>query len=61
LIRPEEIGGFATQCTVEKKPLDFGSITCYEYHLYSSERQELIYIYMYWRGRIYKELPEEIQ
>ena len=29
-----------------EKTLDFGSIACYEYHLYSSEGQELKYIHV---------------
>jgi hypothetical protein len=53
--QPEEIRGLATQCTVDKKPLNFDSILYYEYHLYSSEGQRLIYIYMYRNERIYKE------
>jgi hypothetical protein len=44
-----------------KKLIDFSSILCCEYHLYSSEGQWLIYIYMYSRERIYKELTQEIQ
>jgi hypothetical protein len=30
----------------EKTPLDFGSIPCYEYQLYSSEGQWLTYIHL---------------
>jgi hypothetical protein len=40
----------------EKNPYILALIPCYEYHLYSFEGQEYIYIYVYRRGRIYKEL-----